>query len=148
MLTQPLAINNFVGVDTELWLTLQQASKIALSIHNPDELHILMSAGFTNAQATTLLFSAKEELFEAICPFIAEYFGFEAVELKTCSQFAGKTSITGRSGWLKLQLDTVWVAARAPQQNYRCWFNCSEYDVLTLVCSGDVNAQWHDSERC
>ena len=145
VLTQPLAINNFVGVDTELWLTSQQASEIAVSIHNPNELHILVSAGFTNEQATTLLFSAKEALFKAICPFIGGYFGFDAAELQACYYFAGNTATTGRSGCLQLQLTTNWVAARAPQQKYRCWFSCREVDVLTLVCS-DKFVDFEDPE--
>ncbi|WP_215396294.1 4'-phosphopantetheinyl transferase family protein [Rheinheimera oceanensis] len=145
VLTQPLAVNNFVGVDIELWLSSQQASEIAGSIHNPDELHVLVRAGFTDAQATTLLFSAKEALFKAICPFVGEYFSFDAAELEECSELAGDSMITGRHGWLQLQLTTNWVAARAPQQKYLCWFNCRESDVLTLVCSNSVNTQWLDS---
>lgn len=85
VLNQPLATNNFVGVDTELWLTAQQASEVGVSIHNPKEFQLLIGAGFTDAQATTLLFSAKEALFKAICPFVREYFDFDAVELKACS---------------------------------------------------------------
>lgn len=145
VLTQPLATNNLVGVDTEIWLASQQASEIAVSIHNPDELHILVSAGFTNAQATTLLFSAKEAFFKAICPLVGEYFGVDAAKLEACLKIADNNMITGRSGWLQLQLTTNWVAARAPQQKYRCLFKCSEVDVLTLVCSNAVNAQLLDN---
>ncbi|MDP4535568.1 4'-phosphopantetheinyl transferase superfamily protein [Alkalimonas collagenimarina] len=144
VLTQPLAIDNFVGIDTELWLTSQQAREIAKSIHNTDELHVLVSAGFTSEQATTLLFSAKEALFKAICPFIGEYFGFDAAQLEACYMFECNTMITGRSGWLQLQLTANWVATRAPQQKYRCWFNCRQFDVLTLVCSNAVDTQWLD----
>uniref|UniRef100_A0A486XU86 Enterobactin synthase component D n=1 Tax=Rheinheimera sp. BAL341 TaxID=1708203 RepID=A0A486XU86_9GAMM len=145
VLTQPLAINNFVGVDIELWLSSQQASEIAESIHNPDELHVLVKAGFSNAQATTLIFSAKEALFKAICPFVGEYFSFDAAELHACFEFTDNSMITGRSGWLTLQLTTEWVVARAPQSKYRCWFNCREADVLTLVCSNAANAHWLNS---
>jgi enterobactin synthetase component D len=147
VLTQPLAANNFVGVDTELWLTAHQASEIAEFVHNPKEQQVLMSAGFTDSQATTLLFSAKEALFKAICPFVGEYFGFDAAELKVCSGGGDKTSITPRSGWLQLQLATDWVIARAPQQNYYCWFCCSEFDVLTFVCSDVINSQLFGSVR-
>jgi hypothetical protein len=80
----------------------------------------------------------RDDLDKAICSFIGEYFGFEVVELKACSQFSGNTTITGRTG--RLQLACAWVAARAPQQNYRCRFKCSEFDVLALVCSDAVNA--------
>jgi enterobactin synthetase component D len=142
VLTQPLAANNFVGVDTELWLTTQQASEIAVSIHDPAELQVLVVAGFTDAQATTLLFSAKEALFKAICPFVGEYFGFDAAELRTCSEFASATAITGRSGWMQLQLICDWVVVKAPQQFYRCWFSCSEFDVLTLVLSDAADNRW------
>ena len=142
VLTQPLATKNFVGVDIELWLSSQQAGEIAESIHNSDELHVLVRAGFTNAQATTLLFSAKEALFKAICPFVGEYFSFDAAELESCFELADNSMIAGRHGWLQLQLTTEWVAARAPQQKYHCWFSCREADVLTLVCSNAVNAQW------
>jgi enterobactin synthetase component D len=142
LLTQPLAADNFVGIDAELWLTEQQAREIALSVHHPEELAILVRAGFTVVQATTLLFSAKEALFKAICPFVGEYFGFEAAELKACSEFAAATTTVVQGGWLQLDLVTDWVAARAPQQNYRCWFSCSETDVLTLVCSDAISAPW------
>ncbi|OBP13502.1 hypothetical protein A5320_18315 [Rheinheimera sp. SA_1] len=134
VLTQPLSAKNFVGVDTELWLTAQQSIEIAEFIHNSEERQILVSAGFTDAQATSLLFSAKEALFKAICPFVGEYFGFESAELKECSGPADTTQ-PYRGGWLKLRLLTDWVIANAPQQDYYCWFSCSEFDVLTLVCS-------------
>jgi enterobactin synthetase component D len=146
VLTQPLSAENFVGVDTELWLTAQQASEISESIHNSEELQILVSACFTNAQATSLLFSAKEALFKAICPFVGEYFGFEAAELKACSGVADTAAKVPRSGWLQLQLVTDWVVAKAPQLNYCCWFSCSELDVLTMVCSYAINTQLFESE--
>lgn len=142
VLTQPLSAENFVGVDTELWLSAQQASDIAASIHHADELTILLKAGFSNAMATSLLFSAKEALFKAICPFVDDYFGFEAAELTGCSGLDNRTPAACRSGWLQLQLVTDWVIAKAPQQNYHCWFSCSESDVLTLVCSDALHDLW------
>lgn len=146
VLTQPLSAQNFVGIDTELWLTEQQSIEIAESIHNSAELQILVSAGFTNAQATSLLFSAKEALFKAICPFVGEYFGFEAAELKACSGGADTAAINRRSGWLQLQLATDWVIARSPQKDYCCWFSCSESDVITLVCSALIQQFWTPRE--
>lgn len=139
VLTQPLSANNFVGIDTELWLTAHQAREISVSIHSHYELHLLTSAGFTNAQATTMLFSAKEALFKAICPFVGEYFGFDSVELRECYEYPDNTAFTGRCGWLQLQITTNWVAARAPQKKYHCWFSCRAADVLTLTCSDAVN---------
>lgn len=148
VLTQPLSRENLIGVDTELWLTEQQASEVAESIHNSKELQILLHAGFTRTETTTLLFSAKEALFKAICPFVGEYFGFKAAELKACSKLVDKDTINHRVGWFHLELLTDWVAARAPQRNYCCWFSCNEFDVLTLVCSDAVNAPWlRDTDR-
>jgi enterobactin synthetase component D len=138
VLTQPLSIENFVGVDTELWLSTQLASEIAESIHNSEEMKILVNAGFTNAMATSLLFSAKEALFKAICPFVGDYFGFEAAELKGYSELDDNTTTFCRSGWLQLQLLTDWVIAKVPQQNYYCWFSCNECDLFTLVCSDSL----------
>jgi 4'-phosphopantetheinyl transferase EntD len=92
--------------------------------------------------ATSLLFSAKEALFKAICPFVDDYFGFEAAELTGCSGLDLRTTASCRSGWLQLQLVTDWVIAKAPQKNYRCWFSCSASDVLTLVCSDDLDKLW------
>ncbi|EKE79326.1 4'-phosphopantetheinyl transferase family protein [Idiomarina xiamenensis] len=142
VLTQPLSTENLIGVDTELWLTKQQASEVAESIHNSKELQILLHAGFTSTEATTLLFSAKEALFKAICPFIGEYFGFKAAELKACSWLAEKDTVNHRIGWFHLELLTNWVAAKAPQKNYCCWFSCNEFDVLTLISSDAVNTRW------
>ncbi|TLE09777.1 4'-phosphopantetheinyl transferase family protein [Vibrio cholerae] len=144
VLTKPLAVSNFIGIDTELWLTAQQTIEIAESIHNSDERQILVSAGFTNSQATSLLFSAKEALFKAICPFVGEYFGFESAKLTACFE-SNYTSNLCRSGWLKLQLLTNWVIAKAPQQDYYCWFSCGEFDVLTLVCSDGLHFQWTEN---
>ncbi|HCU64804.1 MAG TPA: hypothetical protein DF774_03505 [Rheinheimera sp.] len=144
LLTRPLAADNFIGVDTELWLSPQQAHDIATSIHNPAEQDMLLRAGFTAVQATTLLFSAKEALFKAICPFVGEYFGFDAAELKACSQFAAVGSCSTEDGWLELQLTSEWVAARSPQRTFRCWFRCSQLDVLTLVCSDALTARWQN----
>lgn len=134
LLNKPVAADNFVGVDTELWLSEQQACEIAGSIHNAAERQILRDAGCTDAQATSLLFSAKEALFKAICPFVDEYFGFECAQLTQCGWLADTTT-PYRVGWLKLQLLTDWVIAKAPQQDYHCWFSGSEVDLLTLVCS-------------
>lgn len=142
VLKQPLCADNFVGVDTELWLTTQQALEIGKSIHTAEELQILVNAGFTTSQATSLLFSAKEALFKAICPFVGEYFGFEAVELKACSVIEDTAAIVRRNGWLRLQLVADSVINRAPQQNYCCWFSCNELDTLTLVSSDVINSHW------
>jgi enterobactin synthetase component D len=136
VLTQPLAADNFVGIDTELWLGAQQAADIAASIHLPEEQDRLQKTGLSAAQATTLLFSAKEALFKAICPFVGGYFGFDAAQLRSCTVNAGT------EGWLELQLTADWVAARAPQLRYRCWFRCSKLDVLTLVCSDALSELW------
>ncbi|WP_333796774.1 4'-phosphopantetheinyl transferase family protein [Rheinheimera sp.] len=142
LLTRPLAPDNFIGVDTELWLSAQQALDISISIHRPAEQEMLLRAGFTAAQATTLLFSAKEALFKAVCPFVGEYFGFDAAELTDCSQLAAVSSFTTEGGWLELQLTSEWVAVRSPQRTFRCWFSCSQQDVITLVCSDAISDRW------
>ena len=133
LLTQPLASNNFIGIDTELWLSPMQAKEIAATIHNEEELLVLLSAGFNAAQATTLLFSAKEALFKAICPFVGEYFGFEVVQVELCSEL--QEDVSGFVGSMQLRLIDLEIASKAPQDNYACWFSCSEQEVLTLVCS-------------
>ncbi len=147
VLTQPLSAENFVGIDTELWLSAQQANEIAASVHHADEQAILLKAGLSHAMATSLLFSAKEALFKAICPFVDGYFGFETAVLTSYTGSAEMGTICCRSGWLQLQLVTDWVIAKAPQRNYHCWFSCSESDVLTLVCSDALQQLWFGSQR-
>lgn len=144
VLTKPLSTENFVGIDTELWLTTEQSTEIAQSIHNSKEQQILVSAGFTHAQATTLLFSAKEALFKAICPFVGEYFGFESAELK---EYFGPNDNTVfyRGGWLKLQLLSDRIINKTPQKDYYCWFSCSEFDVLTMVYNDQLTMENRNS---
>ena len=142
LLTQPLGLNSFVGLDTELWLKSPQASDIASSIHQADEQQMLLEIGFTPAQATTLIFSAKEALFKAICPFVGQYFGFDAALLVGCVELTKTTTTTNRYGWLHLALTSDWVLAKAPQQKYRCWFSCNAEDVITLICSDAVCCDW------
>lgn len=136
LLTQPLSTRSFVGIDIELWLAATQATEIACSVHSAAESHILQQSGFSSTEATSLIFSAKEALFKAICPFVGEYFGFECAEVTACTLLPGCTA-TKRSGRLTLRLSADWVVAKAPQQNYCCWFSCSAVDVLTLVGSDD-----------
>ncbi len=140
ILTGPSSASYFAGIDTELWLDEAQAEQIAASVHKPTERKILCAAGFSPAQATTLLFSAKEALFKAICSFVGEYFGFEAAELVDCG-ITVTTDAGVVSGWLEFRLSSSRVLAKAPQQYYRCWFHCSATAVFNMVCSDAINAQ-------
>lgn len=138
VLARPLDRNNFVGVDSELWLTLEQASEVRNFVHNNQELTILLKAGLTAAQATTLLFSAKEALFKAVCPFVNEYFGFETARLQACSDLV--KVVFGFFGSMQIQLVDDGIARRAPQRSYKCWFSCNECEVLTLVFSNKLES--------
>ncbi len=142
LLTQPLAQDSFVGLDIELWLKDQPATEIAASIHQTHEQQLLVDIGFTSSQATTIIFSAKEALFKAICPFVGEYFGFEAAVLTDCVEWRAATTNLTRYGWLHFTLTADWVLAKAPQQQFRCWFACNEQEVLTLICSDAVCCNW------
>lgn len=142
VLTQPLSSENFVGIDTEIWLTAQQASEIAESIHNTEELQLLLNNNFTNNQATSLLFSAKEALFKAICPFVGKYFGFKAARLIGYLNLAERRTTSIKTGWLKLELVDKHIIERAPQRIYHCWFSCNEYDVITLISSDTLCTPW------
>jgi enterobactin synthetase component D len=135
LLTRSAAKTQFVGIDTELWLDDTQTNHIGASIHLPIEQQRLISVGFSAAQATTLIFSAKEALFKAICPFVQAYFGFESAEVIAISTEYVEPQTGLRAGWLQLQLTTDWVIAKAPQQHYDCWFFCSKDAVVTLICS-------------
>ncbi|MFZ8201845.1 4'-phosphopantetheinyl transferase family protein [Alteromonas portus] len=134
VVTRPLAEDNFIGIDTELWLTEEQSNEFAVNIHNTEESRVLLSAGFSNHQATTLLFSAKEALFKAVCPFVGEYFGFEAARLQSCDVLR-KTDSSNLIGSMQFQLTNEWIESKAPQKTFQCWFNCSDHDVLTMVCA-------------
>lgn len=133
LLTQPLSRCSFVGIDTELWLSTSQAAEIAGSVHSAAESYILQQAGFSSAAATSLIFSAKEALFKAICPFVGEYFDFACAELTACTLLEDSATAS-RSGQLTLRLSADWVVARAPRQSYCCWFSGTAADVTTLVC--------------
>lgn len=70
-----------LGLDIEELLDEMVATQIASTVHNKQELALLLAANFSPNVATTLLFSAKESLFKALYPTVRCYFGFEQAKL-------------------------------------------------------------------
>jgi len=81
---------SFIGVDSELILSVSTAQSLAVEIHNETEFKLLTDAGFGEALATSLIFSAKESLYKALYPRVCCFFGFEKarvsqLDLQSCS---------------------------------------------------------------
>ncbi|MBT0726777.1 4'-phosphopantetheinyl transferase superfamily protein [Rosenbergiella australiborealis] len=70
-----------VGNDIERMLTEDKAKELQSMIMNDAEFDLLMTSGFSSAQATTLLFSLKETVYKAVYPEVQTLFGFEQVIL-------------------------------------------------------------------
>lgn len=91
---------SFIGIDSELILPASTAQNLAAEIHNETELKLLTDAGFSQALAISLIFSAKESLYKALYPWVCSFFGFEqarvslldlqgsSLTLTLCSEFA------------------------------------------------------------
>ncbi|WP_337842005.1 4'-phosphopantetheinyl transferase superfamily protein [Rheinheimera sp.] len=115
----------YLGIDLETWLTVEQARQLCGEIHNREEQELLCSLGLTAAQATTLIFSAKESLFKAVHPYAHQFFGFDAATVKTAEP---------GTVWLELkpELAKAWQVAERYSVNYQL---LPEH-VFTILHSG------------
>ncbi len=71
----------YLAIDREHWMTPQVCEEVKPSILTADEQLLTASSPLRPAQATTLIFSAKESLFKALYPSVRCYFGFECARL-------------------------------------------------------------------
>lgn len=72
-----------VGIDFEQIMTDELAHKLWPKFASDEEFKELKHAGshYSDAQLTTLIFSAKESIYKALFPLEKRFFGFEAVSL-------------------------------------------------------------------
>ena len=72
-----------VGVDIEHIIPSHSLKSISSQVAKHEEFDLLVhqNESFTMAEATTLIFSAKESLFKALFPSLRRYFGFEQASL-------------------------------------------------------------------
>ncbi|MFC4654232.1 4'-phosphopantetheinyl transferase [Rheinheimera marina] len=80
LLSQSASVK-FLGVDLEKIFSVELAQKIGYEIHTAAEQQLLCKAGLSPAQASSVIFSAKECLFKALYPYAKEFFGFEAASV-------------------------------------------------------------------
>jgi enterobactin synthetase component D len=71
----------FIGLDIESYIEEDVFGMIQSVIASDEELSQLSTFGYTESQALTILFSAKECLFKSVYPFIREFFGFKQARL-------------------------------------------------------------------
>jgi enterobactin synthetase component D len=72
---------NCIGLDVEWILPAETVHQLCAEIHNHNELMLMLQAGFSATEATSLIFSAKESLFKALYPAVQCFFGFEMARL-------------------------------------------------------------------
>ncbi len=71
-----------LGIDTEQRFTLDRAQRLHELIAAPGErARLLTVAELPEADAITVMFSAKESLYKCLHPTVRRYFGFHAAEL-------------------------------------------------------------------
>lgn len=75
------AINQYLGVDIECWLTREAAYELSKSIATEEESQFLEAQALPIERGVTIAFSAKESLFKALYPKVKAYFGFEVAVL-------------------------------------------------------------------
>ncbi len=75
-------VPSLVGNDIELTLSEGKAAELYSMIMNDNEVAIMTAAGFSLAQATTLVFSVKETVYKAVYPRVQRLFGFEQVTVQ------------------------------------------------------------------
>lgn len=115
----------FIGIDVETCVNAEEAQQIAGLTANQFEQRVLEQYAFELKVGTTLLFSAKESLFKAICPFLHRYLEFDSARL---------IELDPAKGRLKLQLSESLRECNLPSV-YDCWYQVAEGRVWTLVSS-------------
>lgn len=114
----------YLGIDIEDNLDEEVRIQISDQIHSAEESKVLTSLGINNAQATTLIFSAKEALFKALFQYVNEYFGFE------CASVVGADL---RNNTLVLRLDDKFKTKHKLSSIYKCSFKLFASHTYTLL---------------
>lgn len=70
-----------VGIDIEHWVTAKTSTSISKEVWLESEKHVFPPTEWTNEQALTAVFSAKESIYKALYPQVQKFFGFKAVRL-------------------------------------------------------------------
>lgn len=115
---------NYLGVDIEDILSRESASQISHLVHNDCELNLLSTGSFSEAEAITIIFSAKESLFKALYPSINVYFNFDSARV---------VSVDMCNRTLRLQLVDEFVEKHGIKAVYDCRFLTLDKAVITLI---------------
>jgi enterobactin synthetase component D len=71
-----------LGIDTERIVSESRAREIAGLVTRPDEAAHALAAGLNEAEAFTLVFSAKESIFKCLHPMTGEFMDFHDVRIE------------------------------------------------------------------
>ena len=88
----PLSELTAVGVDIEQTVSREIMESIATEILSQNEINVLFQSPYRHEEMFTIAFSLKESFFKAIYRFVGEYFGFEAVEIRSINARDSKIS--------------------------------------------------------
>jgi enterobactin synthetase component D len=73
-----------VGLDIERWVRPSAPANLGAHLARPGELERLVAeSGWSEVEALTLLFSAKESLYKCLYPEVQRYFGFHDATMAT-----------------------------------------------------------------
>jgi enterobactin synthetase component D len=120
-----------LGVDIENWIEQKSAAElIPLITSSASETNLLKARSFTETQALTLIFSAKESLFKCLFPLVQEYFGFNDATI---------TFIDPNLEYLTIRLDRSLSDAMQNGRTFMVHTLLSESGVTTGVIISDKN---------
>ncbi|MBL4672061.1 MAG: 4'-phosphopantetheinyl transferase superfamily protein [Arenicella sp.] len=115
---------DYIGVDVEDIIDVDLISEFESSIYTHQDRNIALVSGLSPNIAMTLIFSAKESLFEAIYPFVGEYFGFDKARV-------GKLDIA--NSLVELRLDSEFASKYSLRVDYLCRFEIDKDRVFTII---------------
>ena len=113
-----------LGLDIEDVLSPDSASQISYIVHNDVELNLLSAGCSCEAEATTIIFSAKESLFKALYPKLKVYFDFDSARVVSVDRY---------NSTLKLKLLDDFVRMHGIPQYYYCRYTILDEVVITLI---------------
>jgi 4'-phosphopantetheinyl transferase EntD len=95
-----------VGVDTEVLVNSDRAQRLCPMIGLSDEWAVLRDAGFTEPQAFTVLFSAKEAIYKMWYPLMKTHWDFKEIVLE-CVECEGRDTSHPRGYYGRLLFRTM-----------------------------------------
>jgi enterobactin synthetase component D len=79
-----------LGLDIERWVRPSAPANLGSHLARPGELaHLVAVSGWSEVEALTLLFSAKESLYKCLYPEVQRYFGFHDATIATLDVTSG-----------------------------------------------------------